>query len=197
LAVIVGAALKYVLNEGLARWQLVTGDTLLEGVVAHFGRPVLWFFFGYWIREEGHRGADQIRTCRIDLATGYIMTAFFGLAMVIIGNQTGAVPGTGATLVANLADVLKTQLGSIGMVAKWAFLVGAWGAVFSSLLKWYSIVGALFIPMLALALLFLNGHSKWITKQYRNSWFTSVLLIITLLLFLWAGWFTIQSALLG
>jgi Mn2+/Fe2+ NRAMP family transporter len=414
-AVIVGAGLKYVLNEGLARWQLVTGNTLLEGAVAHFGRPALWFFFGYlifwsffvaavlmsacgvcahaifsifpdaahdkilyglghsalavllielggyrlftkvmsaciaimfvvvvatavaltpswsqvasglvipkipqiageglpwtialmggvggtvtvlcygyWIREEGRHGADQIRTCRIDLATGYIMTAFFGLAMVIIGNQTGALPGTGASLVANLADVLKDKLGSIGTLAKWAFLVGAWGAVFSSLLgvwqsvpylfadfcqlmqqpripnyspkrnidastkrdndtstkhhvdawskdqalapvkgnvdthalpyqlylfalalipaagltwinfehmvKWYSIVGALFIPILALALLFMNSHSRWITRRYRNSWFTTALLIITLALFLWAGWFTIHSRLLA
>ena len=44
-AVIAGALIKYILNEGLARWQLVTGDTLLEGVVLHFGRPVLWTFF--------------------------------------------------------------------------------------------------------------------------------------------------------
>ena len=29
-AVLAGAALKYALNEGLARWQLVTGETLLE-----------------------------------------------------------------------------------------------------------------------------------------------------------------------
>ncbi|MCP4711923.1 MAG: divalent metal cation transporter, partial [Planctomycetes bacterium] len=48
-AVIVGAGLKYVLNEGLTRWQLATGQTLLEGAVAHFGRLVLWLFLGYLI----------------------------------------------------------------------------------------------------------------------------------------------------
>ena len=30
-AAVVGAVLKFVLNEGLARWQLATGTTLLEG----------------------------------------------------------------------------------------------------------------------------------------------------------------------
>ncbi len=39
-AVLLGAFLKFVLNEGLARWQLATGDTLLEGCVEHFGKPV-------------------------------------------------------------------------------------------------------------------------------------------------------------
>jgi Mn2+/Fe2+ NRAMP family transporter len=46
-AVIVGAGLKFLLNEGLARWQLATGDTLLEGCVAHFGWPVQWGFLAY------------------------------------------------------------------------------------------------------------------------------------------------------
>ncbi len=41
-AVVLGAGLKFVLNEGLARWQLATGSTLLEGRVAHLGRAVAW-----------------------------------------------------------------------------------------------------------------------------------------------------------
>ena len=46
-AVLVGAFLKFVLNEGLTRWQLATGTTLLEGCARHLGRPVLWLFLGY------------------------------------------------------------------------------------------------------------------------------------------------------
>ena len=46
-AVVLGAFLKFVLNEGLARWQLATGDTLLEGCVDRFGRPVQWAFLCY------------------------------------------------------------------------------------------------------------------------------------------------------
>ena len=37
-AVLLGAVCKFVLNEGLARWQLATGTTLLEGVVDRLGR---------------------------------------------------------------------------------------------------------------------------------------------------------------
>ena len=33
-AVLVGALLKFVVTEGLARWQLATGDTLIEGAFA-------------------------------------------------------------------------------------------------------------------------------------------------------------------
>ena len=38
--VVLGAFLKFVLNEGLARWQLATGETLLEGAVDRLGAPV-------------------------------------------------------------------------------------------------------------------------------------------------------------
>ena len=40
-AAVVGAFLKFVVTEGLARWQLATGTTLLEGVVEHLGQPRL------------------------------------------------------------------------------------------------------------------------------------------------------------
>ena len=234
-AVLVGAAAKYVLNEGLARYQLATGDTLLEGCMLHLGRAVQWlllaylliwtFFvstalmsasgvaahailpishrvfpadtdhawvdkiiygllhsavavvlvklggyalfekimsvciammflvvvgttvmldvswaavlrglywptipqldgeglqwtvaliggvggtvtvlcYGYWIREEGRHGAEALRTCRIDLAVGYSMTAVFGLCMVIIGSQIH-VEGKPAALLVQMAS---------------------------------------------------------------------------------------------
>lgn len=46
-AVVLGAFLKFVLNEGLARWQLATGTTLLEGVAHRLGRPAIWLFLPY------------------------------------------------------------------------------------------------------------------------------------------------------
>lgn len=50
-AVILGAALKLLLTEGIARWQLATGTTFVEGCVTHLGRPFqlgfLLFLF-YW-----------------------------------------------------------------------------------------------------------------------------------------------------
>ncbi|MCI0359649.1 MAG: Nramp family divalent metal transporter [Planctomycetaceae bacterium] len=48
-AVILGATLKYAVNEGLARWQLMTGTTLLEGVARHLGRWAIGLFLAYLV----------------------------------------------------------------------------------------------------------------------------------------------------
>jgi len=368
-AVLLGASLKLVMNEGLARWQLATGETLLEGALRRLGRPahfvfgayfLLWSFFvgsalmsacgvaihaivpmfadaatgkvvfgivsslvgvalvlaggfrlfekvmglcigvmfvtvvltavllcedwgaiargmvipripdtggeglgwtvalmggvggtltmlcyGYWIREKGRSGAGDLAVCRIDLATAYLMTALFGLAMVVIGS-TIEVEGRGAGLVVSLADALEGPLGRAG---RWAFLLGAFGAFFSSLLgvwqavpyifadywrfvrrdpadmqevplpevdtrgrpyrvylwvlavvpmlgllfsfrevqKVYAVFGALFMPLLALVLLFLNGRTDWVGTRFRNGPVVTTLLGATVVLFLFFG----------
>lgn len=46
-AVIVGAAIKFLLNEGLARWQLSTNRTLLQGWLEHLPRWVCAYFLVY------------------------------------------------------------------------------------------------------------------------------------------------------
>jgi Mn2+/Fe2+ NRAMP family transporter len=48
-AVVVGAGIKYVLNEGLARWQLATGETLLEGALGRVPRGLRVVFLGYFL----------------------------------------------------------------------------------------------------------------------------------------------------
>ena len=45
----VGALLKLVLNEGVARWQLATGTTLIDGWCRHLGSPFLFGFLGYLV----------------------------------------------------------------------------------------------------------------------------------------------------
>jgi Mn2+/Fe2+ NRAMP family transporter len=341
-AVALGALLKYGLNEGLARWQLATGQTFLEGVAARLGHAWLWLFlpylllwsyfvgaalisacgvaahallplaadavagkhywgvahalaglalvwiggfrlfervmrvcialmvvvvlvtaarlwpgfaevagglwpripavdgalgwtlaliggvggtvtvlcYGYWMREAGRAQSGDIPATRVDLAAAYAMTALFGLAMVIIGSRV-PVSGSGATLIVDLGQALADALGP---GARLLFLVGAWGALFSSLLgvwqavpylfadtgrvlgwgwaragddgrlegsrayrgylvalaivpmlglafsfqqvqKLYAMVGALFIPALALALLVMNGRRAWVGAQ--------------------------------
>ena len=258
-AVVLGAFCKFVLNEGLARWQMATGETLVEGAVARLGRLpstvflvylVIWSFvvgralvsacgitahalvpvfsdaesgkivfgiahgmlgaalvwlggyrlfekvmnvaigvmvgtvaitafrlkpdlaevlrgflvptipqadgglawtvallggvggtvtllcYGYWAREEGIEGAAQIPRCRLDLAIAYIVTATFGVTMVIVGS-TVEVEGSGANLLVQLGERLGNSLGPSGRVL---FLTGAWAAVASSLLGvWQSI----------------------------------------------------------
>lgn len=45
--VALGAVFKAVLNEGVSRWQLATGTTLLEGWCRHLPAVVRWYFFGF------------------------------------------------------------------------------------------------------------------------------------------------------
>ena len=227
-------------GEGLA-WTIA----LMGGV----GGTVTVLSYGYWIREEGRSTPKDLSISRIDLATGYLMTALFGLAMVIIGSSI-QIEGRGASLIIDLSDMLGREIGPIG---QWMFLIGAWGAIFSSLLgvwqsvpyiftdlwrliqgrknssqqpinikskcyrrylyglatipmiglwvgfaqmqKFYAIIGALFIPMLALTLLLLNGQAKWIGVQHRNHPLTTIILILILLFFLMAGSLTVQKIL--
>jgi hypothetical protein len=74
--------------------------------------------------------------------------------------------------------------------------VGLWFR-FDDVQKYYAIVGAAFMPMLALALLQLNGREDRVGHAYRNSWLTSALLWATLALFALFGWQVIQSRLFG
>ena len=48
-ALALGAFFKFVLSEGLARWQLATGSTALEGWARHLPRWVLGLFAGYLV----------------------------------------------------------------------------------------------------------------------------------------------------
>ena len=358
-AVLAGAVLKWVLTEGLARWQMGTGTTLLEGWVQHLGRWVRWLFllylvpwtlftggalvsacgvagtallplssdpqvskilwgvihsaagvalvlaggfklferlmaaaiglmvvavivtaagcspdwagaarglvvpvipeggtgwvlgllggvggtltllsYGYWAREEGRRGEEGLRACRLDLLAGYAMTAVFGLAMVLIGSKL-EVTGSGISVAPRLADQLGALLGGPGRLL---FLVGFWAAVFSSLLGvwqsvpylfadfWalhrekraaaaseenltatrayrgylfaiavlplpllalsvkkaqlaYAVLGAFFMPLLALTLLLLNNRRDLLPERFRNGALTNLGLVVTLLFF--------------
>lgn len=51
----------------------------------------------------------------------------------------------------------------------------------------YSVMGALFMPLLALTLLLLNTRTAWVGKEFKNSWVTNVLLVLTLAFFTYIG----------
>ncbi len=69
--VIVGTVLKFALAEGVARWQLATGTTVLEAWVRHFGRPVQIFFLVYLVLWTLVVGAALMA------ATGLVAHALF------------------------------------------------------------------------------------------------------------------------
>jgi Mn2+/Fe2+ NRAMP family transporter len=224
--------------EGGLDWTLA----LMGGV----GGTVTVLCYGYWLREENRGGQGALWTSRIDLAAAYLVTALFGVAMVIIGS-TVEIEGRGAGLLVTLSARLAETLGP---AAGTLFLVGALGAVFSSLLgvwqavpylfadlwgqllgthgpggaalddavdtrglpyrgyltalallpmaglfhsfrevqKVYALAGAWFLPVLALALLFLNGRAGWVGPRYRSRPATQAVLLATLAFFSWIAW---------
>ena len=128
---------------GLLRPSIPDGDGAMGWTIALMGGvggTVTVLCYGYWIREEGRSGPGELHTSRIDLAAAYAVTAVFGIAMVIIGS-TIEIEGRGATLLVGLSERLEESLGPVG---KWAFLLGAAGAVFSSLLGVWQAVPYLF-----------------------------------------------------
>src|SRR5690606_17661136 len=95
-------------GEGL-RWTLA----LIGGV----GGTLTVLCYGYWLREEGRTAPEDLPVCRVDLASGYVMTALFGIAMVIVGSSI-LVEGEGTELLVSLSDRLVDVLGPAG---KWLF----------------------------------------------------------------------------
>ena len=118
-------------------WQHFNWIVALIGGV---GGTVTMLCYGYWIREKGRTGTDSIAICRIDLAVGYSATILFGIAMVIIASHI-EISGSGADLLVKLAQQLEDTLGLWG---RWIFLIGAFGAVFSSLLGVWQAVPLIF-----------------------------------------------------
>ena len=114
---------------------------LLGGV----GGTLTILCYGYWMREVGRETAKDLRSCRIDLAAAYAVTAVFGLAMVIIGSRL-QLDGRGAGLLLEIGRQLEGELGS---GSRQLFLIGAWGAMFSSLLGVLQVVPHLIRDLLS------------------------------------------------
>lgn len=104
---------------------------LTLGLVGGVGGSVTLLSYAYWLAEKGWAHAKFTKRVRIDLGTAYTLTSLFGIALIIIaaGASPEAVEGYGMIL--SLADELETATGPIG---RWGFLIGFWGAVFSSML---------------------------------------------------------------
>ncbi len=122
----------------------------LVGLIGGVGGTVTLLSYGYWIREHGRAGEAGLRASRLDLGVAYAATAVFGLAMVVVGSRI-ELTGRGAGVALALAEQLEGPLGAPG---RWLFLVGFWGAVFSSLLGVWQGVPYLFADFAALR----RGH---------------------------------------
>ncbi|MCP3979665.1 MAG: divalent metal cation transporter [bacterium] len=132
------------------------GVRYILGVIGGVGGSVTMLSYGYWIREKGWVGKSSLRTVRVDLAVAYVLTGVFGVAMMVLAahvlHGTGAeIKGAGGAL--TMSDMVGDVLGRAGRVT---FLVGFWGAVFTSMLGVWQGLPYLFVDFVAL----LRGTSR-------------------------------------
>lgn len=64
-AALAGALLKWVLTEGLARWQMATATTLLEGWTSHLGSWIRWVFMAYLLGWSFFTGGAMVSACGV------------------------------------------------------------------------------------------------------------------------------------
>ena len=105
--------------------------SFLLGVIGGVGGSVTLLSYGYWIRERGWDSASSWHLVRLDLGSAYLLTGLFAASVIIIssGINPQIVSGTGMALA--VAERLAELTGAAG---KWSFLLGFWGAVFSSMI---------------------------------------------------------------
>ena len=103
----------------------------LLGVLGGIGGSVTLLSYGYWIREKDWKDASSLAQVRLDLGAAYLLTALFGIGIMVIAAAVPVESVAGKQIVIAIAEQLENRVGALG---KWCFLIGFWGAVFSSML---------------------------------------------------------------
>jgi Mn2+/Fe2+ NRAMP family transporter len=98
-AIALGAFFKFVLNEGIARWQLATGTTIVEGWAEHLPAWVKAYFALYlvfWtvavsaaLTNATGLGIANLTGGRISQPWGAVVHSLFGFCFVILGGYGG------------------------------------------------------------------------------------------------------------
>jgi Mn2+/Fe2+ NRAMP family transporter len=122
--------------------------SLMGGV----GGSVTLLAYGYWIREKGWGGKGALSGVRLDLTVGYALTGLFGVAMLllaaaVLGGGEGMPPGSEGLVACGDAVREATTArfsAAAGASVATIFLVGVWGAVFTSTLGVWNGVPYLF-----------------------------------------------------
>jgi Mn2+/Fe2+ NRAMP family transporter len=146
-----GAALRGLIPS-LPQRSAAASLSLMGGV----GGSVTLLSYGYWIREKGWGGGGVLGRVRLDLAVGYALTGLFGVAMLLLAAAVlggrGGMPAGSAGLVACGEAIRLSTLprlgGALASVAELVFLVGIWGAIFTSTLGVWNGVPYLFADFL-------------------------------------------------
>jgi hypothetical protein len=154
LAAVIASALLIVLWSG-ADWTRVAPRSSLStsyvlSMIGGVGGTVTLLSYGYWMREQGWSGRERIPSARIDLTLSFAIAFVFSLSMMFLSSQidwTGQILEQGPRICLMLADRIGQEIGPIG---RNVFLVGFWGAAFSSVVGVFHGVPFLFDDMLHL-----------------------------------------------
>jgi Mn2+/Fe2+ NRAMP family transporter len=154
LSIVKWSALLIVLWSGAdwsgagAKSEFSTAYTL--SLIGGVGGTVTLLSYGYWMREAGWAGTGRMASARSDLTVSFTLVFVFCISMIFLATQidwTGQILDEGPRLCLLLADRIGQEIGPVGRAV---FLLGFWGAAFSSVLGVYHGVPFLFDDMLHL-----------------------------------------------
>jgi Mn2+/Fe2+ NRAMP family transporter len=143
-AAVLSAALLIALSSG-ADWSGFTAREPFSAaatlsLIGGVGGTVTLLSYGYWMREAGWAGRGRLTSARRDLTVSFGLVFAFCLAMTFLSTQvnwTGHVLDEGPRLCLLLADRIGQEIGPVG---RNVFLLGFWGAAFSSVLGvWHGV----------------------------------------------------------
>ncbi len=109
-------------------------------VIGGVGGTVTLLSYGYWIREQRWSGGNRVGSVRNDLGVSFSLVFLFSLCMMFLSTQIdwkGEILEEGPQLCLLLADRIAEETGEIGRII---FLLGFWGAAYSSVLGvWHGV----------------------------------------------------------
>lgn len=135
-AALIGTVLLITFKSG-ADWSGFASRAPLSvpyalSLIGGIGGTVTLLSYGYWMREQGWYGRERLGSARVDLAVSFLMAFVFAFCMIFLSSQiewSGAILDEGPRLCLLLADRIGQETGAIGRAI---FLVGFWGAAYSS-----------------------------------------------------------------
>ena len=147
----------------------------------------------------GHflEGFDQKRVFALGLVVAAVFSSLLGVWQAVpyvFADWLGIVRGRGA-------DVVGAPVSTRGLPYRGYLLALALVPLvqvhhpFRDVQKWYAVMGAAFIPLLAMVLLVLNGRRSWIGARHVNGMLSTIVLVVAVLLFLAAAVYEIRGKL--
>ena len=144
-------------------------------VIGGVGGTLTLLSYSYWMRERRWEGPQWTGAVRFDLTVAYVLTGLFGVAVMVLAAQvlhTQGVSIKGEEGVLKMAAMLGDVIGPVG---HWAFLVGFWGAVTTSVLGVWQGVPYMFCDFVGM-MKRLPPEQHEAIMSTRSPWYRSYLL---------------------